>query len=107
MDETLGLRIMWVLLATLGVQIDAVQDNNTINFSVPSISDYSISDYTAAVPIEGVKQGEMIAGELLLELAGQFFRENGFIPNGRIRSEYWMKQMGEFAQMKIQAEMDE
>ena len=106
MDETLGLRIMWVLLATLGVQIDAVQDNNTINFSVPNISDYT-AETAEAIPIEGVKQGEMIAGELLLEFAGQFFRENGFTPNGRIRSEYWTKQMGEFAQMKIQTEMDE
>ena len=100
------LRIMWVLLATFGVKIDAIQDNKTVNFSVPSISDYT-AEAADAIPIEGVKQGEMIAGELLLEFANQFFDENGLVPNGRIRSEYWTRQMGEFAQMKIQSEMDE
>lgn len=102
----MGLRIMWVLFATLGVKIDEIQDNNTVNFSVPSISDYT-AENVGALPINGAATGQPIAGELLLEMASKFFEDNGFTPNGRVRMEYWTKPMGEFAQMKIQTEMDE
>ena len=107
MDENMLLKIMWVMFAQLGVQIDAVQDNQVINFSVPSISDYT-AQTTGGLPLygAGAAKGEPISGELLLQMANQFFEENGFTPNGRIRSEYWTQQMGEIASMKMQSEMD-
>ena len=40
-QQDVGLSIMWIVLAQLGVKIDTIQDNMVINFSVPSMSDYT------------------------------------------------------------------
>lgn len=104
-QEDFGVAIMWIVLAQLGVQIDAIQDNKTINFSVPSMSDYTAQ--TVGMPyLENTPKGQALAGEMLLQLASNFFIENGFTPNGRIRIEYWTTLMGEFASQKMQREMN-
>jgi len=103
-QQDVGLSIMWIVLAQLGVKIDTIQDNMVINFSVPSMSDYTAQ--TNAVPLVGdAPKGEPVAGEMLLTMANNFFVENGFRPNGRIRSEYWTKLMGEFASEQMQRDM--
>ena len=91
-QQDVGLSIMWIVLAQLGVKIDTIQDNMVINFSVPSMSDYTAQ--TNTMPLTGnTQKGKPVAGEMLLTMANNFFRKNGFTPNGRIRSEYWTEQM--------------
>lgn len=103
-QQDVGLSIMWIVLAQLGVKIDTIQDNMVINFSVPSMSDYTAQ--TNAMPLTGnAQKGEPVAGEMLLTMANNFFKENGFTPNGRIRSEYWTNLMGEVASAQMQREM--
>ena len=103
-QQDVGLSIMWIVLAQLGVKIDTIQDNMVINFSVPSMSDYTAQ--TNAMPLVGnAPKGEAVAGEMLLAMANNFFSENGFTPNGRIRSEYWTNLMGELASEQMQKEM--
>ena len=101
-----GIALMWIVLAQLGVKIDTIQDNRAINFSVPSMSDYTVQNPNSLFARSTVK-GECIAGELLLNIANNFFIENGFIPNGRIRSEYGTISMGEAASIQVQQEMNQ
>lgn len=105
-EEDFGITIMWIVLAQLGVKIDFIQDNKTVNFSVPSLSDYTAQNQDMPL-IGNSPKGEPIAGELLLNIANSFFIDNGFTPNGRVRSEYWTIQMGEVASAKMQQEMNQ
>lgn len=94
MDEDVLAQIMYLMFAQLGVNILFIQDNGVVNFDVPSMSDFTA---------EG---GEMIAGELLLNMANDYFKKNGLEPNGSIRSEYWTQAMGETASQKIAREIE-
>lgn len=59
---------MWIVLAQLGVKIDTIQDNMIINFSVPSMSDYTAQ--TNAMPLVGdAPKGGPVAGDMLLIMA--------------------------------------
>ena len=100
-DENVIVRIMYSLLAQFGVKIDSIQDNKVVNFSVPSMSDFT-AQKEELIALDGVPAGEPIAGELLLIMANSFFENNGLKPNGRIRSEYWTHAMGAAASLKIQ-----
>ena len=105
MNEEQQLSFMWLLLAQLGMKIDTIQDNGTVNFSVPSSSDYTGQ---AMMPInrdQSMNAGVPISGELLLEMASNFFKENGLTPNGRIRQEYWTYSMGQFTTAQMQVDM--
>lgn len=97
-------QILWVLFAQLGVQIDLIQDNGTVNFSVPSMSDYT-AEVENIFGIEGLPPHTMLAGELLLSIVNNFFEENGMIPNGRIRQDYWNFLAGQFAAEQMQKNM--
>lgn len=104
MDEEFVTRLMYIVMAQLGVKIDFIQDDGTVNFSVPSMSDFmALSDNNLF--LDNVPQGSQVAGELLLEMANNYFKENGLTPNGRIRSEYWTEGMGQTESMKTQQEM--
>lgn len=105
-EEDFGITIMWIILAQLGVRIDAIQDDHTVNFSVPSMSDYTAESRDKNIPlVDNAPRGQPIAGDLLLTMANNFFSENGLKPNGRIRSEYWTSLMGEVASFQMQQEM--
>ena len=95
MDEAEATKITWILFAQFGVKIDYIQDNGVAIYSVPSMSDYTS------------QEGTMIAGELLMHMLDSFFKENSMKTEGRIRSEYWTKMMGEIAAQKIQKEINE
>ena len=95
MDENDTLTIFWILFAQMGVVIDYIQDNKTVVYSVPSMSDFTSVE------------GDMIAGELLLQMAKDFFEEYGLHSEGRIRQEYWTEQMGQIYGDKIAKEIQE
>ncbi len=94
-NEELGVEMLWLLFAQLGVKIDFIQDNGVVDFSVPSMSDYTA--LTALPVADMAPEGTPLAGELLLNMANDYFRENGLTPNGRIRTEYWTTFMGQVA----------
>ena len=93
MDENTLIQMLYLSFIQAGVNILFIQDNRTVNFDVPSMSDFTTMD------------GKMLAGETLLEMTNQFCKDNGFTPNGRIRSEYWTKAMGETAARRVAQEM--
>ena len=105
MNEDQQVEFMWVLLAQLGVKIDHITDTGTVNFSVPSLSDYTGKMNLPINHEQQMDNGIPIAGELLLEMASSFFKENGLEPNGRIRDEYWTQVMGQFNAAQMQVEM--
>ena len=94
MDENSILKALWIDFAQHGVKIDYIQDNKTVVYSVPSMSDFVIGN-------------KMMAGEDLIKIMNEFFEENGFHSEGRIRSEYWTTAMGDTAAKNMQKEIEE
>lgn len=98
-SDEMVFRLLCALFIRLGVKINYIQNNEIVDFSVPSMSDFT-AEKDDIFTSEGASIGEPIAGELLLVMASSFFEDNGFKPEGHIRQEYWTKSMGALADIE-------
>lgn len=104
-QEEFQIAMLWVMFARLGIKINSVTDDKVIKFTVPKLSDYIIKSEGLPEVLDNIPEDQAIAGDMLLDMANTFFEDNGFVPNGYVRHEYWTIQMGEAAVGQAQQEM--
>ena len=89
-------QVMWMSLAQYGVIIDNITDEGDVYFTVPKYSEFRcfVDAPIFGVEVKMERSEEMMAGELLMQMANSYFEENGMIPHGGIRDQYWTEILG-------------
>lgn len=106
LTETDMEQLMWVMMAQYGVMIDNITEEGDVYFTVPNKSE--LMAYVNA-PLLGVDinrtSEEMMAGELLLQVANSYFEDAGLAPHGGIRDQYWTQILGQVRSYQAESEI--